>query len=162
RADSRPGGEFSMPVLAIRMADRYNGVSELHGREARAMWRVLWPTLAEHEVPIGSITNGVHLRTWVARDMAMVFDRAFGEGWEEPGDDRAMWAKTAGVADSELWSLRQRARAKLVAELPARMRALTERKGLVFDPGKIPQPLDPRALTIGFARRFATYKRGTL
>src|SRR5262249_14478374 len=106
RADSQPGGEFSMPVLAIRMADRYNGVSELHGREARAMWRVLWPKLAEHEVPIGSITNGVHLRTWVGRDMAAVFDRAFGDGWEERGDDRAMWAKIADVPDADLWSLR--------------------------------------------------------
>src|SRR6185437_12366681 len=67
------GGELSMPVLAIRMADRYNGVSVLHGREARAMWKVLWPDLPEQEVPIGSITNGVHLGTWVGRDLAPVF-----------------------------------------------------------------------------------------
>jgi starch phosphorylase len=159
---AQPGGEFSMPVLAIRMADRYNGVSVLHGREARAMWRVLWPKLGEHEVPIGSITNGVHLGTWVAREMGAVYERLFGPSWEERGDDGAMWAKIDSLSDADLWALRESARAKLVNELPARMRHLTERKGLVFDPGKLPGPLDPKALTIGFARRFATYKRGTL
>jgi starch phosphorylase len=161
-APDQPGGEFSMPVLAIRLADRYNGVSLLHGREARAMWRVLWPEIAEHEVPIGSITNGVHLGTWVARDLSALYARVFGPDWEERGDDPALWARIEEVPDAELWDQRQRARARLVGELPARMRALTERKGLVFDPGKLPAPLDPRALTIGFARRFATYKRGTL
>ncbi len=91
-----PGGEFSMPVLAIRMADRYNGVSELHGREARAMWRGLWPRLDEHEVPIGSITNGVHLGTWVAGDLAAVYRRVLGPDWQERGDDAALWARIAG------------------------------------------------------------------
>src|SRR6185437_4854195 len=67
---AQPGGELSMPVLAIRLADRYNGVSVLHGREARAMWKVLWPDLPEQDVPIGSITNGVHLATWLGRDVA--------------------------------------------------------------------------------------------
>ena len=158
----QPGGEFSMPVLAIRLADRYNGVSELHGREARAMWRVLWPQLTEHEVPIGSITNGVHLGTWVARDLAALFARVFGPDWEERAADRAMWARIADVSDEELWRLHEAARGRLLAELPDRMRWLTERKGLVYDPAKLPGALDPRALTIGFARRFATYKRGTL
>jgi starch phosphorylase len=163
RADpAQTGSEFSMPVLAIRMADRYNGVSVLHGREARAMWRVLWPRLAEHEVPIGSITNGVHLGTWVARDVAALYTRVLGPEWVERGHDPGLWARIAEVPDAELWSLRERARARLVADLPARMRALTERKGVVFDPGKLPAPLDPQALTLGFARRFATYKRGTL
>jgi starch phosphorylase len=159
---AQPGGEFSMPVLAIRMADRYNGVSVLHGREARAMWRGLWPELDEHEVPIGSITNGVHVGTWVARDLAAVFTRVFGPDWQERGNDQALWGRIAEVPDAELWALRERSRARLVRELPERLRALTERKGLVFDPGKLPDPLDPGALTIGFARRFATYKRGTL
>jgi len=159
---SESGGEFSMPVLAIRLADRYNGVSVLHGREARAMWRVLWPDVAEHEVPIGSITNGVHLGTWVGRDLTALYDRVFGAEWVERGDDPSLWARIADVPDAEIWRLRQEARARLVRELPERVRALTERKGLVFDPGKVAGPLDPQALTIGFARRFATYKRGTL
>jgi starch phosphorylase len=159
---AQQGGEFSMPVLAIKMADRYNGVSVLHGREARAMWKGLWPELDEHEVPIGSITNGVHVGTWVARDLAALYARVLGPDWQERGDDRALWSRILDVPDAELWALRDRARARLVSELPARMRALTERKGLVFDPGKLPEPLDPNALTLGFARRFATYKRGTL
>jgi starch phosphorylase len=159
---AQEGGEFSMPVLAIKMADRYNGVSVLHGREARAMWKSLWPELDEHEVPIGSITNGVHLGTWLARDLAALYARVLGPSFQERGEDRALWARIADLPDAELWALRDRARARLVGELPGRMRALTERKGLVFDPGKLPEPLDPAALTIGFARRFATYKRGTL
>jgi starch phosphorylase len=163
RADpTAAGSEFSMPVLAIRMADRYNGVSVLHGREARAMWRTLWPRLDEHEVPIGSITNGVHLGTWVARDLGAVFSRVLGPDWAERGHDPALWARIEDVTDAELWALRERSRARLVKDLPAHLRALTERKGEVFDPGKLPSPLDPSALTLGFARRFATYKRGTL
>jgi starch phosphorylase len=159
---NQPGGEFSMPVLAIRLADRYNGVSMLHGREARAMWRVLWPRLGEHEIPIGAVTNGVHLGTWVARDLAALYARTFGPDWEEHGEDPLLWARIHDVPDEVLWAQREQARARLVAELPERMRALTDRKGLVYDPGKLPGPLDPHALTIGFARRFATYKRGTL
>jgi glycogen phosphorylase len=155
------GGEFSMPVLAIRMADRYNGVSELHGREARAMWRVLWPNLPEHEVPIGSITNGVHLGTWVAGDLAALYEKHFGQGWIERGADEAMWAKIASVPDEELWAVHEGCRARLVAEIPGRIRAMAERKGFPIDP-RLPSILDPKALTIGFARRFATYKRGTL
>jgi starch phosphorylase len=159
---AQQSAEFSMPVLAIKMADRYNGVSLLHGREARAMWRGLWPELDHHEVPIGSITNGVHLGTWVARDLTALYSRVLGADWQEPGGHLALWGRIADVPDAELWALRDKARAQLARELPARMRALTERKGLVFDPGKLPEPLDPSALTIGFARRFATYKRGTL
>jgi starch phosphorylase len=162
---AQAGAEFSMPVLAIKMADRYNGVSLLHGREARAMWRGLWPELDEHEVPIGSITNGVHIGTWIARDVARFLDRAIGDGWQERAGDPATWTRLVeapDAVDAELWALRNEARARLVRELPARMRTLTERKGLVFDPGKLPEPLDPSALTIGFARRFATYKRATL
>ena len=159
---NQPHGELSMPVLAIRMADRYNGVSELHGREARAMWRVLWPNLRDHEVPISSITNGVHLGTWVSRDIAALYARYFGADWHERGDDPALWAKVANIPDGELWAVHEQNRARLVQELPEHMKALAERKGLLFDPGKLPGPLSPRVLTIGFARRFATYKRGTL
>ncbi|MFO0758421.1 MAG: alpha-glucan family phosphorylase [Byssovorax sp.] len=155
------GGEFSMPVLAIRLADRYNGVSELHGREARAMWRVLWPGLAEHEVPIGSITNGVHFRTWVAPEVDEAYRRWLGEDWDERSADKSLWAKINDVPDAELWAMHERCRARLVAEIPVRMRALSERKGFPVDP-RLGKELDPHALTIGFARRFATYKRGTL
>lgn len=155
------GGEFSMPVLAIRLADRYNGVSVLHGREARAMWRVLWPNLPENEVPIGSITNGVHLGTWVSREIAALYEKHFGPSYGERAADAAMWARIHDVPDAELWAVHERARAALTAEIPHRMRVVAARKGFPVDP-KLGGVLDPRALTIGFARRFATYKRGTL
>jgi glycogen phosphorylase len=158
---AQQGSEFSMPVLAIRMADRYNGVALLHGREARAMWKVLWPGLPEHEVPIGSITNGVHLGTWVAPELAAFYAEHLGSDWIERSADKDLWARIAGVADADLWAVHERCRARLVAEIPQRMRALAERKGFPVDP-KLTGVLDPRALTIGFARRFATYKRGTL
>jgi glycogen phosphorylase len=154
------GGELSMPVLAIRLADRYNGVSALHGREARAMWRVLWPGLAEHEVPIGSITNGVHVGTWIGREMGELFERHLGPGFREEGPEGEAWARVAAIPDRELWEVHERCRARLLASVDARMRLAAERRGLAA--GTRGVALDPHALTIGFARRFATYKRGTL
>ena len=147
-------GHFSMPVLAIRMADRYNGVSVLHGREARVMWSRLWPTLASHEVPIDAITNGVHVGTWVTDEMAELYDRAL-PGWRGDAPDAATWARIHDVHDEDLWRVHEQRRARLVHEIRERMSAFAERRSL-------PKLLDPRALTIGFARRFATYKRATL
>ncbi|MEO7328671.1 MAG: alpha-glucan family phosphorylase, partial [Minicystis sp.] len=142
------GGEFSMPVLAIRMADRRNGVSELHGREARAMWRILWPHLPEHEVPIGSITNGVHFGTWIDPEIEVAYRRWLGEDWEARAADPATWAKINEVPDAEIWAVRERCRARLVAEIPHRIRALAERQGFPVDP-RVGPGLDPHALTIG-------------
>jgi glycogen phosphorylase len=156
------GGEFSMPVLAIRMADRYNGVSVLHGREARHMWNVLWPSLPVDEVPIDSVTNGVHLSTWVCSELADLYARRMGDDWADDGSDAARWARIDEVPDEELWSVHQRCRARLVQELRRRIRADAERRGRAADAASAESLLDPRALTIGFARRFATYKRGTL
>ncbi len=155
---AQSGGEFSMPVLAIRMADRYNGVSVLHGREARAMWHQLWPKVGLHEVPIGSITNGVHLGTWVAGEMAALYERHLGPAWPEQAD-AAAWARVGDIDDGELWRVREASRARLVAEVRERVGAAAARRGRPDDAREL---LDPRALTIGFARRFATYKRGTL
>ena len=165
-APGRQGGDFSMPVLAIRTADHYNGVSELHGREARAMWQQCsGPTLAaSDEIPIGSITNGVHVGTrgsatrWARSTRAYLGPRCAGAR-----DDPALWARVHEIPDAELWA-RARARPRrLVRELAAALRALAERKGRVSHPGELPGSRStPGALTIGFARRFATYKRGTL
>jgi starch phosphorylase len=155
-----PGGEFSMPVLAIRLADRYNGVSLLHGREARRMWKVLWPGLPEHEVPIGSITNGVHLGTWIAPELADLYGSYLGPTFLE-GDPDA-WARAAGLPDAELWHAHERCRARLIARVRRHLKRITLHKGRPADVSRIDELLDPRALTIGFARRFATYKRATL
>ncbi len=155
-----PAGEFSMPVLAIRLADRFNGVSVLHGREARRMWKVLWPGLPEHEVPIGSITNGVHLATWIAGELAELYATHLGPSYRD--GDPAAWAKVAGIPDADLWHAHERCRARLVAEVRHHLKRMTLLKGRAADAARIDELLDPRALTIGFARRFATYKRGTL
>jgi starch phosphorylase len=156
------GAEFSMPVLAIRTADRYNGVSVLHGREARAMWRVLWPTLPLDDVPIGAVTNGVHPRTWVGPEVADVLHRhlgpAFDAGTLEPGD----WERVSSIPDEEIWAAREAGRARFVSRVRRRLRALGERRARPMEVARADSLLDPKALTLGFARRFATYKRGTL
>ncbi|UQA54551.1 alpha-glucan family phosphorylase [Polyangium aurulentum] len=157
----REGTEFSMPVLAIRMADRYNGVSMLHGREARAMWNVLWPGLAVDEVPIGAITNGVHVPTWLDGELSELYARHLGDDFLERSTDPATWAKIMAIPDEELWSAHARRKERMVAAIRARLRS-GDRKGPAEDPSRIDRLLDPNALTIGFARRFATYKRGTL
>lgn len=154
--------EFSMPVLAIRMADRYNGVSELHGREARAMWRLLWPTLPEPEVPIGSVTNGIHVRTWLAPAIAELFGRHMGADFCDAGADPTRWEAAHRIPDGELWEVHERQRAGLVDVVRRRLAKQAIRDGLAGAAEGRQPALDPKALTIGFARRFATYKRGAL
>lgn len=154
------GAELSMPVLAIRLAERYNGVSLLHGREARRMWKVLWPGLPEHEVPIGSITNGVHLGTWIAAGLQDLYRTYLGPSFFD-GDPEA-WARIATIPDAELWHVHERCRARLISHVRHHLKRMTLRKGRAADAARIDELLDPRALTLGFARRFATYKRGTL
>lgn len=155
-------GDFLMPVLAVRMTDHYNGVSTLHGREARAMWKSLWPRIHVDEVPIASITNGIHISTWIGDEMAELYTRYLGAGFREIEGDPAAWAKVSNIPDDELWSARERSRARLVKQVRARLAAMIEQKGKRVRPGQLDGLLDPKALTIGFARRFATYKRATL
>jgi starch phosphorylase len=157
----RECAEFSMPALAIRMADRYNGVSMLHGREARAMWNVLWPGLGVDEVPIGAITNGVHVPTWLDGELSELYARHLGADYLERSTDPATWAKILDIPDEELWRAHGRRKERMVAAIRARLRS-GDRKGPAEDPARVERLLDPNALTIGFARRFATYKRGTL
>ncbi|NUQ79375.1 MAG: alpha-glucan family phosphorylase [Polyangiaceae bacterium] len=156
------GGDFVMPVLAIRMADQYNGVSVLHGREARAMWQVLWPRVHVDEVPIDALTNGVHIGTWVGSEMAELYTRFLGSEWREIEGDPAAWTAVDGIPDAELWAARERSRARMCKQVRGHLLARAERRGGALRPGQVDGILDPRALTIGFARRFATYKRATL
>jgi starch phosphorylase len=157
-----PVGDFSMPVIAIRMADGYNGVSVLHGREARAMWSVLWHGLPSAEVPIGSITNGIHIPTWLGDEPAELYAKALGPGFLHDVKDQSSWSRIEEIPDEALWAMHERCRAALVAEVRRRVRAARELRRQLPDPSEIETLLDPRALTIGFARRFATYKRATL
>ncbi len=154
---------FNMTTLALRMSARCNGVSRLHGRMSRKMWRVLWPDLAEDDVPIISITNGIHVPTWVAPEMGHLYQRYLGEDWVDKHDDAGLWKQVLNIPDAELWAVRQLLKRKLVG-------AVRERIQRRWSEGEIaPQQvlamgslLDPEVLTIGFVRRFTRYKRPEL
>jgi len=158
------GGEaFSMPVLALKLSEFRNGVSELHGKVARKMWAHLWPDKDVEDVPISHITNGVHTGTWLARRMAILYSRYLGADWLDHIDEYEMWEQVENIPDEELWRVRRHLKRKLVAYMVARARRQWITSGVhpvqTVASGVL---LDPYALTIGFARRFATYKRANL
>lgn len=155
--------EFCMTVLALRMAGSSNGVSKLHGAVSRDMWKAMWPDLPVREVPIGHVTNGVHLRSWISYEMNQLYDRYLGPKWREECADREMWKRVENVPAEELWRTHERRRERLVAFSRRRLRAQLERRGAPqSEIDAAEEVLDPDALTIGFARRFATYKRAAL
>jgi len=159
-----PWGEtFSMPILAIKNSAKRNGVSELHGRVARKLWNSLWPDVKEDEVPITHITNGVHNATWLARRLSTLYDRYIGSGWKEHVDDPEIWERIENIPDTELWAVRRHLKRKLTIYVLQRAReqwlSASVHPVQVIASGAL---LDPYALTIGFARRFATYKRANL
>ncbi len=154
---------FGMTVLALKLANVSNGVSQLHGEVSRKMWKGLWPGLPEVEVPIEAITNGVHTQSWLSAEVAQIYERYLGVPWEERPTDHAVWKRIELVPDAELWRAAERGRSRLVNFARTRLRAQLQRRGA--PPGEVARAaevLDPDALTIGFARRFATYKRGAL
>lgn len=154
---------FSMPVFAIRAADKYNGVSALHGDVSRRMYQPLWPDVPEHEVPIGSVTNGVHTASWISDEMGALFTRYLGPRWTEQPDDHALWARVHEIPDAELWQTHEHRRYRLVTLCRQWLSNAAVRRNAGEDERhRCEEVLDPRALTIGFARRFATYKRATL
>ena len=157
------GDAFSMPVLALKLSEFRNGVSELHGQVARKMWNYLWPERKPDEVPIGAITNGIHTETWLARRMGILFSRYLGSDWPDHIDDPDLWAKIENIPDDEFWRVRRHLKRKLVAFAINRARnqwQTTQRHPVQTVASGV--LLDPYALTIGFARRFATYKRADL
>jgi starch phosphorylase len=161
---SQPWGEtFVMPVLAIRLSERANAVSELHGHVSRDMWNFIWPGKKADSVPIGYVTNGVHTRSWLARRMGLLFDQYLGSNWMEHIDDPDFWEKVKDIPDADLWNVRRHLKNKLMNFANERTRRNWQNSlitpsqaiaGGVF--------LEPYSLTIGFARRFATYKRANL
>jgi len=157
------GEPFGMTVLALKMANTSNGVSKLHGSVSRKMWHEIWPGLPPEEVPITSITNGVHTQSWLSPEVGQLYDRYLAVPWEAKPTDYAVWKRVEQIPDAELWRTHERGRERLVAFARQRMKAQLKRRG--SPPSEVDsadEVLDPDALTIGFARRFATYKRGDL
>jgi len=157
------GDAFSMPVLALRFSAGRNGVSELHGRVTRSMWKFLWPDLKVDDVPISHITNGIHTDTWLARRLGLLYDRYLGADWREHLDDADVWEQVLNIPDDQVWTVRRHLKRKLAAYISERARQRWLQGGLhpvqTLASGAL---LDPYVLTIGFARRFAPYKRANL
>jgi starch phosphorylase len=154
---------FGMTVLAIKTANTANGVSALHGEVARAMWKGIFPGLPAEDVPIASITNGVHIPTWISSELDQLFTRYTDYHPDTEPADFAGWSRAETIPDAELWRSHERRRERLVELARARVQAqLTARNAPQWQIDLAQDVLDPEALTIGFARRFATYKRGDL
>lgn len=154
---------FGMTTFALSISSYSNGVSRLHGKVTRAMWQELWPNEPQDEIPIGHVTNGVHFRSWISQDMNHLYDRYLGPRWREEPADETVWRRVERIPAEELWRTHERRRERLVSFARRSLRKQLERRGA--RPSEIEaadEVLDPEALTIGFARRFATYKRATL
>ena len=158
-----PGERFSMAVLAIRTSSYRNAVSRLHQKISQNMWSGLWPQLPAWEVPISSITNGVHLRSWLNTDLAELYDEYLQPDWRDCHDDAAAWRLLDEVPDHEIWEVHKRRKRRLISFVREKQVACAiARKASATEVQRAWEVLEPDALTIGFARRFATYKRATL
>jgi starch phosphorylase len=159
----RQDEDFCMTVLALRAASASNGVSKLHGEVSRGMWKAIWPGVPQDEIPIGHVTNGVHFRSWISAEMNQLYDRYLGPKWREEHADSNLWQRVESIPAEELWRTHERRRERLVAFARRRLRLQLLRRGAPqSEIDAADEVLDPDALTIGFARRFATYKRATL
>jgi glycogen phosphorylase len=157
------GETFCMTVLALKLCRRANAVSSVHGQVSRAMWAPLYPSGSEQQVPIGHITNGVHVPSWLADQMRQVYNRHLGPDWPMRSADPGFWEAIQGIDDGELWETHQTLKTQLIET--ARRRAVQYATARGESPAFIAllrRALSPDALTIGFARRFATYKRANL
>jgi len=157
------GEEFCMTTLALHMAAIRNGVSKLHGQVSRRLWQHLWPQIPEDEVPITHVTNAVHFQSWISQEMNQLYERYLGPSWREQPADRNVWHRIESISAEGLWRTHERRKERLVTFARKRLRNQLERRGAsqaeIEGAGEV---LDPETLTIGFARRFATYKRANL
>jgi starch phosphorylase len=157
------GERFCMTVLGLKLSRRANAVSSLHGEVSRAMWKCLYPGRPEDAVPIGHITNGVHVPSWLAPQMCRLYDRHLGVGWQGKSGVRKTWEEIENIDDGELWETHLSLKSQLIDFVRRRAKEQAERRAEAYGTlqalGKV---LSPDALTIGFARRFATYKRANL
>ncbi|MFP4621773.1 MAG: alpha-glucan family phosphorylase [Bacteroidales bacterium] len=155
--------ELSMTVLALRTSFFSNGVSQLHGRVSRDMWSHLWPKHSKEEIPIHYITNGVHLPTWVTEEISLLLERYIGSGWEKSDFNGGESKAIDGILPEELWHAHQIAGSRLIATIRRRLQhSLEMKKAPAYEIEQAENVLDDKVLTIGFARRFASYKRANL
>ncbi|OGP81459.1 MAG: alpha-glucan phosphorylase [Deltaproteobacteria bacterium RBG_16_64_85] len=155
--------DFGMTVLALRIAAFTNGVSRLHAETSRKMWRDLWPNLPESEIPIRGITNGIHTRTWLSHEVGELFLRYMGPRFSEKPADPSVWERVDAIPDGELWRIHQARRDRLVFFVRKRLKGQLQRQGAGPAAQRAAEEvLSPEDLTIGFSRRFATYKRASL
>ncbi|MFH1070039.1 MAG: alpha-glucan family phosphorylase [Candidatus Glassbacteria bacterium] len=154
---------FNMSFLAFRLSAYYNGVSRLHGAVSRRMWQAGWPQVPEDDIPITHVTNGIHVPSWISREFGELFDRYLGHRWRDDPTDPESWERVAELPDEALWRSHELRRERLVSFARRRLRSqLTDRGASTQEIDMAEEVLDPNALTIGFARRFATYKRANL
>jgi starch phosphorylase len=154
---------FSMTVMALRLSTASNGVSQLHGQVSRMLWKHLWPEIPEAESPIMAITNGIHSESWVAPEMMELFEHYLGEDWRAHLDERAFWQRIKDIPDEKLWRVHQHLKMKLIQFVRQRLVRQLQRHHASQRQIKAAEiALNPEALTIGFARRFASYKRADL
>jgi starch phosphorylase len=155
--------EFCMTVLGLKLSRRANAVSALHGEVSRAMWTSLYPDKTEDTVPIGHITNGVHVPTWLAPQMSRLYDRHLGTGWHERSAEARIWEGIDSVDDGELWETHLSLKSRLLEFVRHRAVEQAKHRGETGETlRRLGSVMSPDALTIGFARRFATYKRANL
>ncbi len=160
-----PGGgqHYSMTVLALRLSAMSNGVSELHGRVSRNLWNHIYPDLPNVEVPISHVTNGVHIWTWLNPEIVKLLDRYLPHDWHERVDDPEVWDKVDEIPEKEIWDLHMQLKSRARTFLQGRLKRQRRRLGeTIEDLMEVEDALAEDVLTIGFARRFATYKRATL
>lgn len=154
---------FNMAMLAIRSSGFTNAVSKLHGAVSRKILQPSLPAVPIHEIAVDSVSNGAHTRSWISEEMVQLFDRYLGERWHKNQSDPALWRRVDNIPNEEIWRTHERRRERLVAMARRRLRdQLLKREASQADIEKAEEALDPTALTIGLARRFATYKRSTL
>jgi starch phosphorylase len=157
------GKDFGMTVMALRMAAFSNGVAKLHAETSRRMWKGLWPGLPENEVPIRAITNGIHTRTWLSHEVGDLFTRYMGPRFLEKAGDHTVWERVDAIPAGELWRIHEARRERVVFFVRKRLKSQLQRQGAGATAVRAAdEVLSPDALTIGFSRRFATYKRANL
>ncbi len=163
REDHGWGPSYGMTVLALRLSGQHNGVSALHGAVSRDMWQFLWPDVDADEVPIDYITNGIHCPSWIAPELNALYKRYLGEDWEEHVDEPDLWNSIMDIPDEELWSIHKQRKEVLINYARRKLKSHHLRLGEgTVQMAEFDQMLHPDAFIIGFARRFATYKRATL